>query len=83
MPCPLPEVLHNPRIELESLLTPALAGRFFVTSATWEGAVSSIPGLERSPEKDMATHSSVLAWEIPWEEEPGGLQSMGSQKSQT
>ena len=31
----------------------------------------------------MATHSSILAWEIPWTEEPGGLQSMGSQESQT
>ena len=30
----------------------------------------------------MATHSSILVWEIPWIEEPGGLQSMGSQKSQ-
>ena len=34
-------------------------------------------------EKEMATHSSILAWEIPWTEEPGGLQSMGSQKSWT
>ena len=34
-------------------------------------------------EKGMATHSSILAWEIPWIEEPGGLQSVGSQKSQT
>ena len=34
-------------------------------------------------EEEMATHSSILAWEIPWTEEPGGLQSMGSQKSQT
>ena len=34
-------------------------------------------------EKEMATHSSILAWDIPWTEEPGGLQSMGSQKSQT
>ena len=31
-------------------------------------------------EKEMATHSSMLAWEIPWTEEPGGLQSMGSQR---
>ena len=31
-------------------------------------------------EKEMATHSSTLAWKIPWTEEPGGLQSMGSQK---
>ena len=34
-------------------------------------------------EKKMLTHSGILAWEIPWTEEPGGLQSMGSQKSQT
>ena len=34
-------------------------------------------------EKEMATHSSILAWEIPWTEEPGGLQSIGSQKSPT
>ena len=31
-------------------------------------------------EKEMATHSIILAWEIPWTEEPGGLQSMGSQR---
>ena len=31
-------------------------------------------------EKEMATHSSILAWRIPWTEEPGGLQSMGLQK---
>ena len=34
-------------------------------------------------EKGMATHSSVLAWRIPWTEEPGGLQSMGSQRVDT
>ena len=34
-------------------------------------------------EKEMATHSNILAWEIPWIEEPGGLHSMGSEKSQT
>ena len=31
-------------------------------------------------DKEMATHSSILAWRIPWTEEPGGLQSMGSQR---
>ena len=31
-------------------------------------------------EEEMATHSSILAWEIPWTEEPGGLQSMGMQR---
>jgi len=39
-------------------------------------------GQEDPLQKDMATHSSTLAWKIPWTEEPGGLQSMGSQ-SQT
>ena len=36
-------------------------------------------GWEEPLEKGMATHSSILAWGIPWTEEPGGLQSMGSQ----
>ena len=39
-------------------------------------------GREDPPEEGMATHSSILAWRIPWAEEPGGLQSMESQ-SQT
>ena len=37
-------------------------------------------GQEDPVEKEMATHSSILAWEIPWAEEPGGLQSVGSQR---
>ena len=42
---------------------------------------NSIPRSGRSPgEKKMATHSSILAWEIPWTKEPGRLQSMGSKK---
>ena len=36
-------------------------------------------GQEDPLEKEMSTHSSILAWRIPWTEEPGGLQSMGSQ----
>jgi len=40
-------------------------------------------GLEDPLEKEMATHSSIFVWEIPWTEEPGRLQSMSSQKSQT
>ena len=44
------------------------------------GETGLIPGSERSLEKGMATHSSILAWRIPWTEEPGGLQSMGSQR---
>jgi len=43
---------------------------------------TSVPSLgwEDPLEKEMATHSSILAWEIPWTEEPGGLESMGSQR---
>ena len=37
------------------------------------------PGQEDPPEKEMGTHSSILAWKIPWAEEPGRLQSMGLQ----
>ena len=37
-------------------------------------------GWEDPLEEGMATHSCILAWEIPWTEEPGGLQSMGSQR---
>ena len=40
-------------------------------------------GWEDPPEKEMATHSSILAWRIPRTEEPGGLQSTGSQESDT
>ena len=47
--------------------------------AVWETRVLSL-GQEDPLEKEMATHSSTLAWKIPWMEEPGGLQSMGSQR---
>ena len=40
-------------------------------------------GLEDPPEKEMETHSRILAWEIPWTEKVAELQSMGSQKNQT
>ena len=45
--------------------------------------MSSTPEVWKIPlEKEMAAHSSILAWEIPWTEEPGGLQSMGSQRDE-
>ena len=45
------------------------------------GDLGLIPGLGRDPLKEgMATHSSILAWRIPWTEEPGGLRSMGLQR---
>ena len=47
--------------------------------AMWETRVQSL-GLEDPLEKEMATHSSILAWRIPWMEEPGKLQPIGSQR---
>ena len=49
-------------------------------SACSAGNLSLIPGLGRSLEKEVATHSSILAWRIPQTEEPGWLQSIGSQR---
>ena len=48
-------------------------------SAMQEIRVQSL-GWEGPLEKEMATHSNILAWKIPWTEEPGGLQSMGLQR---
>ena len=45
----------------------------------WETRVRPL-GREDPLEKEMATHSSIHAWKIPWTEEPGGLQSMGLQR---
>ena len=64
-----PGDLLNPGIKSGS---PALQ-EMWVLSLGWEDPL----------EKEMVTHSSILAWEIPWTEEPGGLQSMGSRKSRT
>ena len=50
--------------------------------AMWETWVQSL-GQEDPLEKEMATHSSVLAWRIPWTEEVGGLQSVGHKESDT
>ena len=47
------------------------------------GDLGSILHREDPLEKEMAAHSSIFAWEIPWKEEPGELQSMGLQKNQT
>ena len=49
------------------------------TRETWFQSL----GWEALPEKEMATHSSILVWEIPWTEEPSGLQLMGLQRVDT
>ena len=56
-----------------------VAQRLKRLSAMRETWVLSL-GQEDSLEKEVAPHSSILAWEIPWTEEPGGLQSTGSQR---
>ena len=57
---------------------PTMAQRLKRLPAVWETWVRSL-GQEDPLEKEMATYSNILAWEIPWTEEPGGLQSTGSQ----
>ena len=52
-------------------------------NARAQGTQIPFLGQEGPLEEEMATHSSILAWRIPWTEEPGGLQSMGLQKSPT
>ena len=59
-----------------------MAQRLKRLPAMWETWVRSL-GWEDPLEKEMATHSSVLAWRIPWTEELGGLQSMGRKESDT
>ena len=58
-----------------------LSGKATACSVGDSGDVGSIPYWEDPLEKEMATHSSILAWRTPWTEEPGRFQSMGSQKS--
>ena len=93
LPCPAPGDLPNPGIELASLMSPALAGGFCITSTLrkhnclikltcpdckYLSIIYIFPSV--TLEKEMATHSSILARRIPWTEEPGGLQSTGSQR---
>ena len=51
--------------------------------AMWETRFQSLDGEEDPLEKGMTTYSSILAWRIPWTEEPGGLQSRGHKKWDT
>ena len=85
-PCPRPTAEGGGEAGIQAALTPARMGSLFSggsdskESACNAGDPSWIPQLEDPLEKGVATHSSVLAWEIPWTEELGGLQFMGSQR---
>ena len=73
-------LIKYPGIELMGYMgTSLVAQRLKRLPAMWETWVRSL-SREDPLEKEMATHSSILAWRIPWTEEPGGLQSMGSQR---
>ena len=62
---------------LENSLVAWLVKNLPAMQETWV----QFPGQEDALEKGMATHSSILAWRIPWTEEPGRLQSMGLQRA--
>jgi len=55
-------------------------GKEFTCNAGATGNMGLIPGLGRSPGEGNGNQTTVLAWKIPWTEEPGGLQSRGSQR---
>ena len=57
-----------------------LSGKESACNTGDAGDLGSIPGSGRAPGEGTETHSSILAWKIPWTEEPGGLQAMGSQR---
>ena len=84
LPFPSPGDLPNPGIELKSptLWASRVAQLVRNLPAMQETWVQFL-GWEDTLEKEMATHSSILAWRIPWTEEPGRLQSMGSQELDT
>ena len=71
-----PPTLASSLILLRTSLVAQMAKNLLAKQETW---VQSL-GWEDPLEEGMATHSSILAWRIPWTEEPGGLQSMGSQR---
>ena len=65
---------------IRNVIRTSLVAQTVKASAYNAGDPGSILGQEDPLEKEMAAHSSTLAWKIPWTEEPGRLQSMGSQR---
>ena len=78
-----PVVGHSSCLQFETTMNKTwaslVAQRLKRLPAMQETYVRSL-GWEDPLEKEMATHSNILAWRIPWTEEPGGLQSRGSQR---
>ena len=79
--CILPIIgLCNLKLWLQLLFILGFPGGSVVKNLPANAGDARDLGGEDPLEEEMATHSSIPAWEIPWREEPGGLQSMGSQK---
>ena len=72
--------LIAPILSLSQIFSPHPGGSDGKASAYNAGDLGSIPVWEDPLEKEVATHSSILAWKIPWTEKPGRLQLMGSQR---
>ena len=79
----LVSAIQQPKSDLIIHMSPSLVAQLVKNvPAVQETQVQSL-GWEDPLEKEMAPQSSILAWRIPWTEEPGGLQSMGLQESDT
>ena len=77
--CPLPDDIVDPGIKPQSLCLMRWHAEFLLLLLFYhQHHLRSSEALRSASEKAMAPHSSTLAWKIPWMEEPGGLQSMGS-----
>ena len=75
---PFDYINHHDRIYILAFLQLALAAHLVKNLPTMQETWVRSLGQEDPLEKEMATNSSILAWKIPWTEEPGGIQSMGS-----
>ena len=73
-------LLHIRKRRLSLMSVTSLLAQLVKNPAAVQETLVQCLGWEDSLEKGMATHSSILAWRIPWTEEPGGLHSMGSQR---
>ena len=79
----VPEVLGIQDKEINVFFRASLVAQMVKNLPAMQETPGPIPWSPSLTQKGMATHYSILAWRIPWTEEPGELQSMGSQKSQT
>ena len=77
------DISHITKSEVYLCLRASLVAQTVKRLPAMWGTRVQFPGWEDPLEKEMAAHSNIFAWEIPWTEESGGLQSMGSQNSQT